>query len=330
MEYFEETGLDYNSLMDKIQQKYGQHIHIMSRKKVMLGGILGFGKKEGWCVTGYVSDSIFQSRSTDTSAPETFKKLSELLEKNDFSSRYIKHITSALEKNSHQESLKSWGYVIKSTRDIICSDIVIYQAKPLFIPAVTAVIGPSGVGKTTAVAKLAANYLRLGKRVGIISTDRYKIGAENQIAALASGMNIPVVTIGNTAGIRKQIEIWSSRADRILVDTVGCNPKDSKSIIAVGDILSGFGREIEKLLAVSASTKASDLVEIIGQYNMLNFNSVICTKMDETYHAGNIISALEQTGKSLAYITTGSKISSGLESPRSERVLEFLEGFDAV
>ena len=108
------------------------------------------------------------------------------------------------------------------------------------------------------------------------------------------------------------------------------NPKDSKSIIAVGDILSGFGREIEKLLAVSASTKASDLVEIIGQYNMLNFNSVICTKMDETYHAGNIISALEQTGKSLAYITTGSKISSGLESPRSERVLEFLEGFDAV
>ena len=114
------------------------------------------------------------------------------------------------------------------------------------------------------------------------------------------------------------------------MDTVGRNPKDSKGLIAVGDILGGCGREVEKLLAVSATTKVSDLFEIIGQFNMLNFNAVICTKMDETYHAGNIISALQQTGKSLAYITVGQKISSGIESAKSDRVLEFLEGFDAV
>ena len=77
MEYFEESGLDYNALLDSIRQKYGQHIHIMNRKKVMLGGILGFGKREGWCVTGYVSDSVFQNRVSDT-VPETLKKLSEL------------------------------------------------------------------------------------------------------------------------------------------------------------------------------------------------------------------------------------------------------------
>lgn len=329
MEYFEESGLDYNTLLDNVRQKYGQHIHIMNRKKVMLGGILGFGKKEGWCVTGYVSDSIFQNTRSDT-VPETLKNLRELLEKNDFSAKYIHRVTSELEKHSHEESLKSWGYVIKQTRDIICGDIATYQGKSLFIPAITAIIGPSGVGKTTAVAKLAASFLKGGKRVGIISTDRYKIGAENQIIALASGMNIPVVSVGNPAGMRHQIELWSSKADRILIDTVGRNPKDSESLIAVGDILSGCGREVEKLLAVSATTKTTDLVEIIGQFNMLNFNALICTKMDETYHAGNIISALRQTGKSIAYITTGQKISSGIERPEKERVLEFLEGFDAV
>ena len=329
MEYFEESGLDYNSLLESIRQKYGQHIHIMNRKKVMLGGILGFGKREGWCVTGYVSDSVFQNRVSDT-VPETLKKLSELLEKNDFSSSYIHRITSALEKSSHEESLKSWGYVIKQTRDMICGDIATYQSKKLYIPAVTAIIGPSGVGKTTAVAKLAASHLKAGKRVGIISTDKYKIGADAQITALASGMNIPVVSVGNPAGMRQQIEFWGSKADRIIIDTVGRNPRDSKALIGVGDILGGCGREVEKLLAVSATTKASDLFEIIGQFNMLNFDAVICTKMDETYHVGNVISALQQTGKSLAYITVGQKVTSGIEVANSGRVLEFLEGFDAV
>ena len=329
MEYFEESGLDYNALLESIRQKYGQHIHIMNRKKVLLGGILGFGRREGWCITGYVSDSVFQNRVSDT-VPETLKKLSALLERNDFSASYVKRITSALEKTSSEESLKSWGYVIKQTRDLICGDIATYQSRNLFIPAITAVIGPSGVGKTTVVAKLAAKWLKAGKRVGIISTDKYKIGADAQITALASGMNIPVVSVGNPAGMRQQIEFWSSKADRIIVDTAGRNPKDSKSLIGVGDILGGCGREVEKLLAVSATTKASDLFEIIGQFNMLNFNAVVCTKMDETYHAGNVISALQQTGKSLAYITVGQKVTSGIESAKSERVLEFLEGFDAV
>ena len=329
MEYFEESGLDYNALLESIRQKYGQHIHIMNRKKVMLGGILGFGKREGWCITGNVSDSIFQTKPAEAS-PETLKKLASLMEKNDFSSAYIQRVTSALEKSSHEESLKSWGYVIKKARDIIGGDITTYIGRSVFMPAITAVIGPSGVGKTTAVAKLAASWIKAGKRVGIISTDRYKVGAENQIKALASALNVPVVSVGNPAGMRQQIELWSSKADRIIVDTVGRNPKDSKSLIAVGDILGGCGREVEKLLAVSATTKASDLVEIIGQFNMMNFNALICTKMDETYHAGNVISALQQTGKSLAYITTGQKISAGIESPKSERVLEFLEGFDAV
>ncbi len=329
MEYFEESGLDYNALVESIRQKYGEHIHIMNRKKVLLGGILGFGRREGWCVTGYVSDSIFQAKPMETS-PDTLKRLKVLLEKNDFSASYIQHVTSALEKNSHEESLKSWGYVIKQARDILCGDIAIYHGRSIFIPSITAVIGPSGVGKTTAVAKLAASYLKSGKKVGIISTDRYKVGAMEQITALAAGMNIPVVSVGNPALMRQQIELWGSKAERIIVDTAGRNPKDSKSLIAVGDILGGCGREVEKLLAVSATTKASDLVEIIGQFNMMNFNAVICTKMDETYHAGNVISALQQTGKSLAYITTGQKISSGIEIPKSERVLEFLEGFDAV
>ena len=159
MEYFEESGLDYNALIESIRHKYGEHIHIMNRKKVMLGGILGFGKREGWCVTGYVSDSIFQPRQ-EGAIPDTLKKLEALLEKNDFSPAYIRRVTSALEKSSHEESLKSWGYVIKQARDIIGSDITTYQGKIIFMPSITAVIGPSGVGKTTAVAKLAANWLK--------------------------------------------------------------------------------------------------------------------------------------------------------------------------
>lgn len=328
MEYFEESGLDYDALIESIKHKYGQNIHIMNRKRVLMGGFLCFGKKEGWCVTGYVS-SVFQpQKKTDSSG--NLKRLEDLMERNDFSSKYIERVVSAIGGNSHEESLKSWGYVVKKTRDFIERDIEIYRSKNLYTPAVTALVGPTGVGKTTTIAKLAAMYLKGGKRVGIISTDRYKVGADKQIEALAGVMGVPFASVGNVDGIRHQIEVWTTKADRILIDTPGRNPRDSEGMVSLGNILALPDRIVEKLLCVSATTKMSDLAEIIGQYNMLNYDAVICTKMDETYHAGNLISALNQTGKSLAYITTGQKVSAVVETPKASRVLEFIEGFDAV
>jgi len=329
MEYFEESGLDYNTLIESIRQRYGQHIHIMNRKKILMGGFLGFGKKEGWCVTGYVSDSVFQpQKKTDLSG--NLKRLEELMERNDFSSRYIKRLVSAIGEKSHEESLKSWGYVVKKARDFIECDIEIYHSKNLYTPAVTALIGPTGVGKTTTIAKLAAMYKKAGKQVGIISTDRYKVGADKQIEALAGVMGIPYVSVGNADGVRRQIEVWTAKADRILIDTPGRNPRESDGMISLGNILGLTDSVIEKFLCVSATTKMSDLVEILWQFNMLNYNAVICTKMDETFHAGNLISSLHHAGKSLGYITMGQKISEGIEIPKAGRVFEFIEGFDAV
>ena len=191
-------------------------------------------------------------------------------------------------------------------------------------------IGPTGVGKTTTIAKLAAMYIKAGKRVGIISTDRYKVGADKQIEALAGVMGIPVASVGNIEGMRHQIEVWTTKADRILIDTPGRNPRESDGMISLGNILALPDRVVEKLLCVSATTKMSDLTEILGQFNMLGYDAVICTKMDETFHAGNLISALYQAEKSFAYITTGQKISAGIETPKAGRVFEFVEGFDAV
>lgn len=264
--------------------------------------------------------------------PENIRRMEELLENNDFSRSYIERISALMEKNISFENLKNWSYTLKKVRDWIKEDIVIYKEKPAFVyPKIVILIGPTGVGKTTTVAKLAANAVKKGENdVRIITIDKYRIGADKQIEALAEIMHVPVASIGDCESMRKQINLWSGGPDLIFVDTIGRSPNDPVEIASMKTILDACGTSAEKYLAVSAATKLSSLFEIMQQFEIFGYNSLIFTKMDETSRAGSLISALYEKHKSVSYITTGQRIPTNIEYADGDNILEYLEGFDTV
>jgi flagellar biosynthesis protein FlhF len=174
-------------------------------------------------------------------------------------------------------------------------------------------VGPTGVGKTTTIAKLAAVFGPGNKEsrplsVRMITIDNYRIGAKLQVETYGDIMKIPVSCVDNYEELRKTIALYSEGVDLILVDTIGKNPRDSVEIAEMKELLSACGSAAEVHLTVAATTKYSDMREIFQQFEPFNYRSVIITKLDETTRVGNVISVLADKGKSISYITNGQHV----------------------
>ena len=192
-------------------------------------------------------------------------------------------------------------------------------------------MGPTGVGKTTTIAKLAAIY-GVGNRedsaprVKIVTIDNYRIAARQQIKTYAEIMRIPVSFVESGADFKKVLAL-SVETDLILVDTIGKSPRDYSKLAEMREILDVAGSASETHLAVSATTKLSDVEEILQQFEPFNYKAVILTKLDETTRIGNIISALSGRNKSLSFLADGQSVPQDIAKASVVRLLLNLEGF---
>jgi flagellar biosynthesis protein FlhF len=199
-------------------------------------------------------------------------------------------------------------------------------------PRVMVLIGPTGVGKTTTIAKLAAIY-GLGTEgipaidVRMITIDAFRIGAREQLKSLGNIMKIPVSCVDNRLALRKEIGIHTQDIDLFLIDTIGKSPKDASKLGEMKEILEGCGRGAEVHLVICADKKSSDIEEILRQFEMFNYRSVLLTKMDETNCVGNVISALWEKNKPVSYITEGQKVPSDIRKATVVHFLTCLDGF---
>jgi flagellar biosynthesis protein FlhF len=188
------------------------------------------------------------------------------------------------------------------------------------------------VGKTTTIAKLAAVYKmgRMGTRplsVRMITTDNYRIGAEQQIESYGNIMDIPVFRVNSDQELKKTIALNSEDADLILIDTTGRSPRASVELAKMKQLLDASGPSAEFHLALSATIRASDVTEILRQFEPFAYRSVIITKLDETGRLGNVISALAERGKAVSYITEGQQVPNDIQKANAVRFLRDLEGF---
>jgi flagellar biosynthesis protein FlhF len=194
-------------------------------------------------------------------------------------------------------------------------------------------VGPTGVGKTTTIAKLAAIF-SLGAAPGmqplsvrIITIDAFRMGAKEQIEKYADILFIPVSAPKDQADLRKTLALYREDVDLILVDTIGRSPQDAVELGEMKILLDACGSQAEVYLALSAATKYSDIRDILRQFEPFRYRSVIVTKLDETKRIGNVISALSEGGKSAAYITYGQVVPHGLETATTVKFLINLEEF---
>jgi len=263
---------------------------------------------------------------------ESVSKIEKILEQNDFSASYIRAILSRVKNTFTLEELNDYDLVQDRVLEWIGESISICDNSSDARPRVIVLVGPTGVGKTTTVAKLAAAYSLAASKgtrplnVRVITIDNYRIGAKQQIEIYGNIMNIPVSCAETPSDLGVLMAKFQD-VDIVLIDTIGKSPKDYARIAEMRHFLDAAGTVSDVHLAMSATTKASDMREIMQQYETFGYRSVIITKFDETTRVGNIVSVLGEKQKPLAYITTGQRVPQDFEQASAVRFLTNLEGF---
>jgi len=199
-------------------------------------------------------------------------------------------------------------------------------------PRIMVLVGPTGVGKTTTISKLAAIY-GIGTEdipaidVRMITIDAFRICAKDQLEQIGDIMQIPVCCVTNKQDLRKEIALNSENTDLFLIDTIGKSPKDASKLGEMKEILDGAGRNAEFHLVISADKKEKDISNILQQFEPFNYKSIILTKIDETDHFGNIISVLSEKRKPVSFFTNGQTVPVDIKKASVMQFLINLEGF---
>ncbi len=371
MEYFTEIASTDSEAMGKIKAKYGERAKILTRRSVRIGGVLGMFTKEGIEMSGYLSDDLHKRKKIsienekkkiletaknentiqnvlnevqslkeyfDSSNSGVEKKHSSIelietvLSDNEFSFPYIQAISDRLKRSLTIDELENLNYVKNTVSEWIGESIIINNADNFNTTKVVILVGPTGVGKTTTIAKLAATHgfstqTKYAKSVRMITIDNYRIGAKKQIETYGEIMGIPVACVESYKELEQKINLFQD-ADLILVDTIGKSPKDYMKLAEMREMLDACGTNSEVYLAMSATTKISDVREILRQFEPFNYKSIILTKLDETMRIGNIISVLSEKNKSLTYLTDGQVVPQDIEEVTSKRLMRTVEGLN--
>ncbi len=190
-------------------------------------------------------------------------------------------------------------------------------------------VGPTGVGKTTTLAKLAAKYsfLEYKNKVGIITLDTYRIGALEQLFQYAKMLKLPIEDVTDSIDFERALTSLG-HCDLILIDTAGSAPKDKEKILKIANFLKQTDRRIDVNLVLSASAKLEDLNDAYQSFSFLNIDTLVITKLDETQSFGNIFSLIVDSKKPTSYFSTGQEVPDDIKMATGDFLVDCLfEGF---
>ena len=195
-------------------------------------------------------------------------------------------------------------------------------------PKIVLFIGPTGVGKTTTIAKLASRYsLEEKKKVALLTTDTYRIAAAEQLRTYANILQVPFRVIYTEDEVVAAVKDFY-QSDYIFVDTTGHshqNKEQNSNIESLIRCVSGLA-EVQNFLVLSVTTKYKDLLKIADSYSEIADYELIFTKLDETYTMGNILNLKLYTGKGIAYLTCGQNVPDDIESFDPQTIVKQLLG----
>jgi flagellar biosynthesis protein FlhF len=195
-------------------------------------------------------------------------------------------------------------------------------------PHVIALIGPTGVGKTTTLAKLAANLKLTEKhRVGLITLDTYRIAAVDQLKRYADIIGSPLKVVGTPEELVDAMAQMSSM-DFVLIDTAGRSPKDVMKLNELRELLGTI--EPDEVHLVLSSTSSPACIELaIERFSEVRVDKIIFTKLDEATHVGVVLNVIRKVNKSLSYVTTGQQVPQDIAVGHGKMLARMILGGDA-
>jgi len=184
-------------------------------------------------------------------------------------------------------------------------------------------LGPTGVGKTTTLAKIAARLALVeNKKIGLITADTYRIAAVEQLKTYSEILGIPLEVVYEADELVEALNKFKDK-DYILIDTAGRSHK-SKELKSDYDELTRSIRDVKVFLVLSMTTSFKDLKSIIESYSFLKDFRLLFTKLDEATSFGNILNMRVLTGKPLSYFTIGQSVPDDIEVADKERIMQYI------
>jgi len=315
--------IDMQSSIDAIKKAMETKVPIKDKEEKKFENLLKLRESSNNDLFKEMQEMKEMILKINNSSNENISHKSEIelnLEKNDLNEELIKTIiarANVIEENlSEDEKIKRAIEGMISLVDIKMEGVIVLA-------------GPTGVGKTTTIAKMAGRLALIErKRVGLITIDTYRIGAIEQLNTYADIMNIPFKSVFSVKEMESALESMKD-CDVILIDTTG---RSSKNVMQIAE-LNSFIQKISTNnihLVISATTKDKDISSIVQGYNTLNFNSVIITKLDETTTYGSILNILQCAGKPLSFVTTGQNVPDDFRKINVDEVIDLILGEEII
>lgn len=233
----------------------------------------------------------------------------------DFARRLIEEFKTWLKESRAEMNLETYRNYLQWK----FMDAVEVTGVDLGAGKVWSFIGPTGVGKTTTLAKLAAHFnLQLKKKVILVTVDTYRIGALDQLSTYSRILRLPLEIASGREELGEILR-RNRQQDLVLIDTAGRNPYQGEQLEELKDILTVDSR-IENHLVLSATTKDYDLAQIAERFSLLPIRSYVFTKIDETEEFSSLFNQLLRFKRPLSYLTNGQRVPEDIELATKGRV----------
>lgn len=348
------VGDTAHDAMSKLKMELGPEAVILNTKTIKKKGIFGFLKKPLVEITAAFEDkdilhfnSVKMYENQLNNINEELKELKKVIKehtgnnsiKNTFSpilqNYYIRMINNGIIPNIAfsllNEIQNQVDFEKKDTKTIekIIEFIIsesLGNPQPIAINGIqnkVFFIGPTGVGKTTTLAKIAANFVIEGKySIGLITADTYRIGAVEQLKIYSEILQLPLKIAYNKDDMINAFSYFRDK-DLILIDTAGRSHKDSLQMSELKDILNLTPNK-EVYLLINANIDYRGLESIIDKYSFLDDYKLIITKIDEAENYGNILNIKYISNKELSYYTTGQNLPDDIQIIDVKNIVEKL------
>jgi len=216
--------------------------------------------------------------------------------------------------------------VLRRLEELIpVADTPVLEAATDGRPLTVALIGPTGVGKTTTLAKLAATFkLHHGKSVGLVTSDTYRIAAVEQLRTYANIIGLPVKVVLTPPEMRQACH-QLRECDVILIDTAGRSQRDRGKLEELQQFIDAADpHEVHLVLSSTASERV--LVQEAEAFSQVRCDKIILTKLDEAVSFGTLVNVVRTIGKNLSFVTTGQEVPDHIEPGRTDRLANLVLG----
>lgn len=258
--------------------------------------------------------------------PIPLQKWAGLLRERGVSSKLAKRLLRNVQQNVREDDWSEDSRVrhcLKEGIRQICGNTASIQPG-VRKPRIVALIGPTGVGKTTTIGKLAAGFSIVDKRrVALITADTYRVAAVEQLKTFGEIIGVPVEVVMTPSGLKDAIQNHEDK-ELIFIDTAGRSPHHELHMSELKSFLDKAQPDLT-LLVMSAATHSADQAKIFERFEPLTTHFIF-TKLDETVNGGAILNLLERTDLPVAYITNGQNVPDDIEVATPERLSRYILG----